>query len=396
MTAQLQRSVVIVQYAGDYGEAFQRLEGGGAENYYAQRYSLDVVASLVSADTTVAVICCTATQDEDRLLANGVRVINLHSPVAVDPDRVWSAVKACEPSHVCMRTPIAAVLRAALGCASVKSVLLTLADSFEDRSLRGRLRAWRLRRLLNHPKVIAVGNHGVNASESLRRIGVRASKIVPWDWPHDVTPHRAAAKTAPVATQWTLFFVGLIIESKGIGDVMQAVRLLQDDGILVNLSCAGRGETDKFMALAAQLGISAQVRFLGMIPHSQVVPNMRAADLVVIPSRHEYPEGFPMTVYEALSSRTPIVASDHPMYAPHLLKTGSATVFAASDPNAMARCIKAVMGAPEVYAALSSASAGAWDKLQLPITWGDLLTAWIDRGPDEPYAPLKHALASMH
>jgi len=38
---------------------------------------------------------------------------------------------------------------------------------------------------------------------------------------------------------------------------------------------------------------------------------MRSADAIVIPSRHEYPEGLPLTIYEALAARTPIVASDH-------------------------------------------------------------------------------------
>lgn len=391
--AVLQHSVVIVQYAGDYAEAYRRLAAGGAENYYAQNYSLEVVAALVDPDTSVTVICCTAERDEEVLLPNGVRVINLHSPGEVDAGRVLRAVAARAPTHVCLRTPFPAVLEGVLRLATVRSVLLTLADSFEDRSLRGRWRAWRLRRLVNHPKVLAVGNHGINASESLRRIGVSAAKIVPWDWPHEVSPHQSPAKAAPSGRPWTIFFVGLVIESKGIGDVLRAVRLLKDAGIVVQLDCAGRGEIEHFTALAVELGIAPQVRFLGVIAHENVVPAMRAADLVVIPSRHEYPEGFPMTVYEALSSRTPIVASDHPMYAPHLASTGAAKVHAASDPASLCRAVRSIMQDPGVYAALSEASAAAWDKLQLPVTWGDLLAGWIPHGSQAFYPPLKHALA---
>ena len=388
------RSVVIVQYAGDYAEAWRRLEGGGDENYYAQRYSLDVVAGLVRADTAVAVICCTAEQDTDMVLPNGVRVINLRSEGGVDEQRVRAAVQSCSPTHLCLRTPLAGILQAALRDDAIQSVLLTLADSFEDGAWRARLRAWRLKRLMNHPKVLAVGNHGINASRSLRRMGVMASKIVPWDWPHEVSPHQAPAKPAPAASAWTVFFVGLLVESKGVGDVIQAVRLLKDQGVEVHLDCAGRGDTARFAALADRLGIAAQVRFLGMLPHAEVVPAMRRADLVVIASRHDYPEGFPMTVYEALSSRTPIIASDHPMYAPHLASTRAAVVFAAADPAAIARSVKALMADPAAYESLSIAAADAWDKLQLPVTWGELLTEWLRDHPAGPYAPLKHALSS--
>ena len=40
---------------------------------------------------------------------------------------------------------------------------------------------------------------------------------------------------------------------------------------------------------------------------------MSAHDIVIVPSRHDYPEGLPMTIYEALAMRTPLVVSDHPM-----------------------------------------------------------------------------------
>jgi glycosyltransferase involved in cell wall biosynthesis len=390
------RSIVIVQYAGDYAEAYRRLAGGGKENYYAQRYSIEVVADLVRDDTAVAVICCTSEADEDTVLANGVRSINLRSPGGVDEQRVWRAVQSCAPTHLCLRSPLTRVLRAALRSGSIASVLLTLADSFEERSWRARLRAWRLKRLLNHPKVLAVGNHGVSASRSLRRIGVLPSKIIPWDWPHQVSPRQSPVKSAPAAKTWSIFFVGLLIESKGVGDVIRAVRRLADDGIRVTLDCAGRGDVARFEALARELDVAAQVTFLGMLPHSEVVPAMKRADLVVIPSRHDYPEGFPMTVYEALSSRTPIIASDHPMYAPHLSRTAAAAIFPAADCVAIAEAVKSLMADPAAYASLSAASADSWDQLQLPVTWGELLTEWLRDRPAEGYAPLKHALSAAH
>lgn len=49
--------LVIVQYAGDYAEAFERLAKGGSETYYAQKYSVDTVTEMGKRVESVAVIC---------------------------------------------------------------------------------------------------------------------------------------------------------------------------------------------------------------------------------------------------------------------------------------------------------------------------------------------------
>jgi glycosyltransferase involved in cell wall biosynthesis len=394
--AQARRSIAFLQYAGDYAEAYRRLDGGGPETYYAQRYSLEVVSALVGATTAVTTICCTAERDEDEVLPNGVRVINMRAPSGVDEARVWDALKSCKPTHVCFRTPLRGVLRQALGDDSIQSVLLTLADSFQYRGLRGQVQKWRLRRLLNHRKVVAIGNHGRNSSESLRSVGVDADRIIPWDWPHSISPHQHVPKQAPDRSNWKLLFIGVLAESKGIGDVIRAVRVLKDRGTIVQLSYAGRGDAERFARLADELGVQEQINCLGSVAHSAVVPLMRDADLIIVPSRHDYPEGFPMTIYEALSSRTPIIASDHPMYARHLGDSRAAVVYPAGQPEALAAAISSVMSDPTLYRSLSEASAASWDKLQLPVSWGSLVQAWADLGPGQPFELLKFALRPAH
>jgi glycosyltransferase involved in cell wall biosynthesis len=394
MSNTTQRSVVVVQYAGDYARTYRQLSSGGPETYYAQRYSIDTVAAHVSPTTAVATICCTADNDEDVVLANGVRSVNVRATdKGADEHQVWKAVKSCAPTHVCMRTPLSKVLARSLQDDSIQSVLVTLADSFNGLGLRARYQHWRLSRLLNHPKVVAIGNHGVKSSESLRRIGVDPARIVPWDWPHSASPHQAAPKQAPAHAVWNLLFVGSLTESKGLGDLMRAIQVLARSNVIVKLSYAGSGEVQAFASLAEGLGIQEQVHYLGLVPHSTVLSLMREADLVIVPSRHEYPEGFPMTIYEALSSRTPIIASDHPMYAPHLSQTRTAIVYPAGKHQALADAIESIMNDPERYHELSLASAAAWDKLRLPVTWGSLLDSWLEEPADKPFAPLKHALS---
>jgi glycosyltransferase involved in cell wall biosynthesis len=392
MSGSSRRSIVIVQYAGDYAQTFRQLSAGGAETYYAQRYSIEEVAALVGPMTAVATICCTADVDEDTILSNGVRAINMRSPRGVDELKVWAAIRSCDPTHLCLRTPLREVLADALRDRAIESILLTLADSYNDTGMKARFRAWQMARLLNSPKVVAVGNHGRNSSESLRRIGVDPRKIIPWDWPHDVSPSQFAAKELAPSRARNLLFVGALNESKGIGDVMRAVQLLRQRGLNIRLSYAGRGETSTFAELSRSLGIDDYVNYLGVVAHAHIVPLMHAADLIVVPSRHEYPEGFPMTLYEALSSRTPIVASDHPMYARHLAETGAAVIYAAGDHAALADAVEETLANPAAYGRLSEASAASWDRLQLPVTWGALLRAWLDQPLGKPFGLLVHAL----
>src|SRR6185436_4985731 len=67
--------LTIVQYAGDYREAWERFEAGGKANYQAQRYSVGFVGSLAHQLEQVAVICALTDEPYDVILPNNVRAI---------------------------------------------------------------------------------------------------------------------------------------------------------------------------------------------------------------------------------------------------------------------------------------------------------------------------------
>ena len=50
--------LLIIQYGGDYREAFKRLAKGGSETYYAQKNSIDAVAEIGKQIGEVATLCC--------------------------------------------------------------------------------------------------------------------------------------------------------------------------------------------------------------------------------------------------------------------------------------------------------------------------------------------------
>lgn len=383
--------LTIVQYAGDLRETVRRFESGAEETYQAQRFSVDYVLRLgqrLGATTTV-----TALTDESyqETLPGGAVAIGCGLADAGDGSALIDTVAATRPNHLILRTPLPALIDWAAK-ERVRTMAL-LADSFQEGGPRGWWRRRRLAARLNRAPIDLVANHGRNASRQLAAMGVRPERIVPWDWPPARSPHDMMPKGRRAGPA-TLFFAGALSASKGVDDLVAAVAKLRAQGLAVRAELAGKGENDRIAALAARLGVADHVHFLGLVPNREVGERMRAADLVVVPSRHDYPEGLPLTIYEALAARTPLVASDHPMFAGALQDGEAAAIFPAGDADAMAAAIARLLDDSETYAAMSGRTSAVWDRLQLPVKWNQLIDRWLRDG-DEDRAWLRaHSLAS--
>lgn len=389
--------LLMVQYAGDYRETVKCLSNGGEETYCAQKYSVDAVAEIGKTIEEAAVLCCLTQERYDEILCNGVRAIgagfNPKIPTKTLIKTLIELIEQQKPTHLIVRVPIQDIF----GWAIKKKVptLAILADSFEAKGLKTKLRHYWLAKTLNHHQIDWVCNHAINSCLSLQEIGVNPDKIIPWDWPHEVTPDSFAAKTLRAEGKtWNLVYVGLIRESKGIGDVLEAVQKLRSKNISINLKVAGKGEVNEFINKAKQLNIEDCVEFLGLVPNKSIVHLMREADGVIIPSRHEYPEGFPLTIYEALCSRTPIIASDHPMFQNKLKDGINALIFPSANAVALADCIEKLLTNSELYERLSLASYDAWKELQIPVKWADMINRWLDNSPENRQWLFDHRLSS--
>jgi glycosyltransferase involved in cell wall biosynthesis len=363
--------VVFLQY-GDYGDAYRRLQTGGPETFRDQRHSVNFVAALAPEHEVATIAVCDRHHDEE--LAPGLRSIGLSYDLFWDHRRIWPLLDRLDPEAIVCRTPN----RVALAWAAKNRVptLPNFADTFSNKGLRNRMNNWRLGRVLRRCVKPCVANHSLSASQSLSHIGIPPDQIVPWEHQH-LKPGEAK-DDPPLDRPFRLFFAGALIEAKGVGDCIEAVAIANRANAKVELTLAGAGDLDNWTAFARRHGVEASVHLLGVIAAERVLTQMRDNDAVVVPSRHDYSEGLPNTIFEALASRSPLIASDHPAFVERLRPTVDSLRFKAGHPQGLAEQVERLIHEPGLYARLSRESAAALARLYIGIEWSDLVARFLE------------------
>jgi glycosyltransferase involved in cell wall biosynthesis len=358
---------------GDYGEAYQRFQAGGAATYRDQKASVDLVAAFSQAHQVAVVSIRPEPHDlhlTDSLRSIGLRYADLSGP------KIAALLDETAPDRVICRTPDWRILRV-LQQRKI-ATLPYFADTFRRTGLRGDFRSLRLRFVLGGTHIPCVCNHSRNASLSLHKVlGLPKSRIVPWDRrviETGLEPKAAPAQGVPLR----LFYAGALTEAKGVGDALEAVRLLKDDGVPATLALASRTDAAPWKARAETLGITERVHFLGTIANEDILETMRAHDVILVPTRHAYPEGLPNTLREALAVRTPLIASDHPAFAGRLVPDRDCLIFRAADPAALAAAVHRLAETPTLYNRLSAHAAAALNRLPYGLYWDELWRHFIE------------------
>lgn len=184
--------------------------------------------------------------------------------------------------------------------------------------------------------------------EDLRsRFGLRGGVVVPngvhLDAPVGDPP---ALPPGPV-----VLAVGRLERMKGFDLLLDAVAALDDPRVQVAIGGDG-SQREALLAQATRLGLSEQVHLLGRLSDSEVAGSMRAADVVVVPSRWE---AFGIVALEAWRAGTPLVASVHGGM-PEFIRDGvDGLVVDPVDPEALASAIRGLLEAPITAADLAAA-----------------------------------------
>jgi glycosyltransferase involved in cell wall biosynthesis len=104
-----------------------------------------------------------------------------------------------------------------------------------------------------------------------------------------------------------LLFVGRLIRSKGVGELVHAFAMLVNQFPSLDLVLVG--EPLEFVSVRrelSRLGVEGRVHFRGLVSYSEMPKYMKAADLLVLPT---WAEGLPNVVLEAMAAGLPVVAT---------------------------------------------------------------------------------------
>lgn len=372
--------IACVQH-GDYAEAERITEENEPEPYFGMHYSVGVLSNLV--DSVPHLILSLDAPASHKVRGDGI-VIGLPYPklprpipgrvaTALHIRRIVRLLKAFHPTHLLLRTggqTALGVLEAMRGISPSTLVIFAnvfIAESkFDERVLR------RLGQRLNDSHIKLVGNHRWPATQSMLEWGVEESKTRVWDWPGVRRPEDFAIKSYTGRSPYTVFYAGKISFDKGVGDLIEAASRVREK---VRLVIAGSGpDGDALQQKARTLGVS--VDWLGRVGNDAVFNNMLASEVVCVPSRREFREGMPLTLTEALASRTPVVCSDHPVFSKAFIDGEGLVIFKAGDPASLVHGLERVTGSANVYQELSESTAAAFARVDCKTTFGDLIEEW--------------------
>jgi glycosyltransferase involved in cell wall biosynthesis len=139
-----------------------------------------------------------------------------------------------------------------------------------------------------------------------------------------------------------------LVEVKGHRFLLEAWQILQRRGLDAELWLAGQGELrPQLERLSSTLGLTGSVKFLGAIPHSQLLKMyeegaVTAVILASIDLGNGLHEGVPVALIEAMSYGIPVVATPTGGTV-ELVLPGSGLLVPPADPAALADAIQSLL-----------------------------------------------------
>lgn len=177
----------------------------------------------------------------------------------------------------------------------------------------------------------------------------------------DVDRFSPEANAAIDRDEPVVLFVGRVVESKGIFDLIDAVARARADPHLV---VAGSGDLDEAREVANDCGVAADVTVAGEVPHDDLPGYYAGCDVVCNPSHYE---GFGMVNLEAMACGAPLIASKLDSVGEYATHGRTATLVDPGDVAALADEIDALLSDPDRRAAMgerarAAALEYAWDR----------------------------------
>lgn len=177
-----------------------------------------------------------------------------------------------------------------------------------------------------------------------------------------------------------VLFLGLITQSKGVGDLIEAFSSIATEFPEAHMALAGDGDIATYQEQVRNLGLAERVEFLGWVAGQEKLELFQKAGIFVLPS---YNEGLPMSVLEAMSAGIPIVASAVGGIPDAISTRDEGLLVSAGDPVALRLALRELLSSENLRCSLS---ANAQIRFQNNFSsevvfpkWDELYQAVIDR-----------------
>lgn len=156
-----------------------------------------------------------------------------------------------------------------------------------------------------------------------------------------------------VAREWRVCYVGGLMRTRGLLQMVRAVALVPD----LRLTLCGAFEDAAFEAeMRAEPGW-ARVDYLGLVGREQVrqVLACSRVGLVTLLPLPSYRDALPIKMFEYMSAELPVLASDFPLWCDILERGGGGRCVDPADPRAMAAALGEMLADPVAAAVMGKA-----------------------------------------
>jgi glycosyltransferase involved in cell wall biosynthesis len=138
-----------------------------------------------------------------------------------------------------------------------------------------------------------------------------------------------------------ILFLGRLGQRKGVEDLINAFAKISSRFPETQLHLGGDGDLPTYQLQASALGVAKQVKFLGWVAGEQKKQCLSDATIYCLPS---YNEGFPMGVFEAMSSEVAVVASTAGGIPDAITDQKEGLLIEAGDVDALANALASMLG----------------------------------------------------
>ncbi len=177
----------------------------------------------------------------------------------------------------------------------------------------------------------------------------------------------------------TVTYAGRLGAEKNIEPLLHAVAMLRDRDVVAELAIAGHGSHEPILrALAVELRIAEQVKFLGTLPQHELAGLLQISDVFAIMSTSETQS---MVLLQAMASGIPVIAANTRAL-PEFVGPTNGVLVDPHDPALLARALAELLASPQRRQQLGSAgrqSVARFSTKAITHEWEALYRSVLDR-----------------